>query len=147
MKPLLENKAIKPTVTEIRYVRDGFIDLLNIRASSSLFRMHSAKEIRERLKFHNVGPTQNPAVIVAEIDGKNYPGGQFNKIVYVVNASASAASLTVDALKSPNKWKMHPVIEGGQLSSTRKWMQNDVTLDAATGAIKVAPRSVGVFVQ
>jgi pullulanase/glycogen debranching enzyme len=51
LRPLLGDPAIKPTSAEIVWTRDAFLDLLRIRASSTLFRMRSADDIKRRLAF------------------------------------------------------------------------------------------------
>ena len=67
MKPLLKNRAIKPGFLDIYSSHLYFKDLLRIRKSSPLFRLPTGEEVRERVKFHNVGPSQQPALIVMVI--------------------------------------------------------------------------------
>jgi pullulanase len=45
MRPLLADPAIRPTPAHIAFTRDAFLDLLRIRASSTLFRLRSAEDI------------------------------------------------------------------------------------------------------
>lgn len=56
MKPRLQDSGIKPAPAQIRYTRDAFLDLLRIRASSSLLRLRTADEVAARLRFVNTGP-------------------------------------------------------------------------------------------
>jgi pullulanase/glycogen debranching enzyme len=48
MRPLLNDPALRATPQDIAFMRDGFRDLLRIRASSSLFRLRTAGEIEQR---------------------------------------------------------------------------------------------------
>ena len=64
MAPLLANPTIKPRPADIVLARDMFRDLLRIRASSSLFRLRTADDVKGRLRFHNTGPDRNPVVVV-----------------------------------------------------------------------------------
>ena len=68
MRPLLTNAAIKPAAADIRVVRDAFRDQLAIRASSTLFRLRSAEDIHQRLRFVNTGPNQEPTVLAGELN-------------------------------------------------------------------------------
>ncbi len=74
IKPLLRNAAIKPSPQDIAYARDAFRDLLAIRSSSTLFRLRTAADIKQRLRFHNTGSGQVPTVIVVHLDGAGYAG-------------------------------------------------------------------------
>ena len=74
MRPLLRDAGIKPSASDIAFARDAFNDLLRIRASSSLFRLRSAAEIKSRLVFRNTGSQQNPVIIAGHLDGANMDG-------------------------------------------------------------------------
>ncbi|HSR64175.1 MAG TPA: alpha-1,6-glucosidase domain-containing protein, partial [Xanthomonadaceae bacterium] len=56
MRPLLADPAIRPRPRDIAAARAMFRDLLRIRASTPLFRLRTAEEIRARLRFDNTGP-------------------------------------------------------------------------------------------
>jgi pullulanase-type alpha-1,6-glucosidase len=75
MKPALADARIAPTPAEIRWARGASLDLLRIRRSSTLFRLRTADDVRRRLHFRNVGPAQDPAVLVGHLDGAGLPGG------------------------------------------------------------------------
>ncbi len=70
MKPLLADPALKPQPAQMRFVRDAFLDLLRIRASTPLLRLRSAAEIAQRLSFPNSGAAQEPTVVVGRLDGR-----------------------------------------------------------------------------
>ena len=47
-----------------------FEDILRIRKSSPLFRLQTGDEVKQRVKFYNVGPSQQPALIVMALSDK-----------------------------------------------------------------------------
>ncbi|MDM4767943.1 alpha-1,6-glucosidase domain-containing protein [Pelomonas sp. SE-A7] len=143
MKPLLANAAIKPTATEIAWTRDAFRDLLKLRASSTLFRLRTADDIKARLSFLNTGASQLPTVLAARIDGNGYSGAGFKEIVYLVNADKQAQPLTVDALKG-KAYQLHPVHLAS--SAADKRIAAEARFDVASGKFTVPARSALVWV-
>lgn len=135
IKPLLANAAIKPAPADIAFARDAFRDLLRIRASSTLFRLRSAADIRQRLRFYNTGSQQEPSVIAAHIDGAGYPGAVFKGVTYLINVDKTAHSLAVPQAKG-KRLRLHPV----QRAAT-------ATYDSATGTFSIPARSAVVFVE
>ncbi|MDQ3270499.1 MAG: DUF3372 domain-containing protein [Pseudomonadota bacterium] len=107
LRPILADASIKPTSSEISWMRDGFHDLLHIRASSSLFRMRTAADVQQRLAFRNVGARQNPVVVAAHLDGAGYPGAGFAEILYLVNVSPEAQTLVIDEERGKD-YALHP---------------------------------------
>src|SRR5690606_19656114 len=107
----LADPRIKPGPQEIAFVRESFLDLLRIRASTTLFRMRTAEDVRQRLRFHNTGPGQNPLVIVGELDGRGYPGAAFESVLYLVNVSPQAQEVRVESPPG-RSWRLHPVLRG-----------------------------------
>ena len=87
MQPLLANPALRPTPADIAFARDVSRDLLAIRASSTLLRLRTAADIRQRLTFPNTGPEQNPAVLAGHWQGRGYPGAGFAEMLYLVNVN------------------------------------------------------------
>ncbi len=108
MKPLLGDPVLKPAPRDIAWTRDVFRDLLRIRAGSTLFRMRSAEDIKRRLRFHNTGAGQNPALIVGHLDGVSYPGAGFKEVLYLLNADAKAQTLEL-AEEIGKPYVLHPV--------------------------------------
>jgi pullulanase/glycogen debranching enzyme len=107
-QPLLANPAIKPTAREIAFARDGFRDLLRIRASSGLFRLRSSAEVQARLKFYNTGARQNPVLIAGHLDGAGLPGAGFRELLYLVNVAPVAQSLRLPQ-EAGKAYRLHPV--------------------------------------
>jgi pullulanase len=143
IKPLLANALIKPTPNEIKWTRDAFLDLLRIRASSTLFRLRTAEDIKARLSFANVGSAQVPAVIAAHLDGASYPGARFAEVVYVINVDKVAQTVVVEKTKGKS-FVLHPVHTSA--SAADKRIARETKLDSGSGAISVPARSAVVLV-
>src|SRR5690606_35003685 len=108
MAPLLANDGIKPTARGIAFTRGAFEDLLRIRDSSTLFRLRTADDVAQRLRFHNTGPAQNALVIAGHLDGRSYPGAGFAEVLYLVNVSPEAQTLVIPEAAGRD-YVLHPV--------------------------------------
>ena len=144
LKPLLRNTALKPSPADIAFARDAFRDLLAIRSSSTLFRLRSAADIQQRLRFYNTGPQQVPSVIVAHIDGAGYAGAGFKSLTYLINVDKAAQSVTV-AEEKHHHYRLHPVHTRAGAADPRP--ARSARYDSATGSFAIPPRSVVVFVE
>ncbi|UUZ57301.1 DUF3372 domain-containing protein [Massilia sp. H-1] len=78
-----------------------------MRASSTLFRLRSAADIRQRLRFYNTGAQQVPTVIVARIDGKGYPGAHYQAVNYFINVDKEERAIALDAAVAA-RMRLHP---------------------------------------
>ncbi len=143
-KPFLSNAAIKPAPGDIAWMRDAFRDLLKIRASSTLFRMRTADDIKARLKFLNTGSGQNPVVIAAALDGVGYAGAGFKRIVYLVNVGTTEQVLTAPS-EVGLPLELHPVHQAPGAADQR--VATGAKFDSATGRFTLPARSAVVFVQ
>jgi pullulanase len=142
MRPLLANAALKPATTQITWTRDAFRDLLKIRASSTLLRLRTAEDIKQRLSFHNTGSQQDPTVLVGDLNGVGYPGANFSRLVYLVNVDTRAKQLVVPALQG-QALRLHPVHRAAGAADQRA---ASATFDAATAQFTVPARTAVVFV-
>ncbi|MGZ3183475.1 MAG: pullulanase-type alpha-1,6-glucosidase [Telluria sp.] len=142
MAPILRNTLIKPDTNAILTAKAYMQDMLTIRAESSLFRMRTADDIKQRLKFFNVGPDQVPGVIVMALDGHGYDGAKYKRAVVVVNVDKVAKSVAVPQAAG---WKLdlHKI----QRKSTADALVGSSRFDRATGTFSVPPRTTAVFVQ
>jgi pullulanase-type alpha-1,6-glucosidase len=143
IKPLLANPDIKPSATEIALARDMFRDLLKLRASSTLFRLRSAADIKARLKFFNTGSTQNPTLLVGHLDGVGYPGAGYRELLYFVNVDKAAQQLTVPSEKG-KPYVLHPVHRAHDAADKRPALQ--ARFESATGYFSVPARTALVYV-
>jgi pullulanase len=143
MRPLLADAGIKPAPADIAFTRDAFNDLLRIRASSTLFRMRTAADIRRRLSFPNSGPEQNPLVIAGHLDGAGYPQAAFREILYLVNVSSDAQTLTLPDQAS-KRYMLHPVQRSPSAADARA--RREAQYDPRTGRFVVPARTAVVYV-
>ncbi len=141
--PRLLNENIKPTQKEIEWTARAMRDLLAIRASSTLFRMRSAEDIKQRLKFFNIGVSQVPTVIAAELDGANYEGANFKQIVYVINVDKVAQRI-IESRFIGASFTLHAV--QASVDAADATVRQAARFDAERGEFLVPARSVGVFV-
>jgi len=144
IKPLLRNANIKPAAADIAYARDTFRDLLTIRSSSTLFRLRTAEDIKQRLRFFNTGPAQVPTVIAAHIDGKGYAGARFKSITYLINVDKVAQKITV-AEETGRNYQLHPVHT--RMTAGDKRVASEAKYDKTTGTYVIPARSAVVFVE
>ncbi|WP_343731793.1 alpha-1,6-glucosidase domain-containing protein [Duganella sp.] len=136
MAPILANPLIKPDSAAIVSARNAMNTLLAIRQDSSLFRLRTAQDVSERLRFHNTGPAQVPGVIVMSIAGQGYEGARYKSVVTLFNVTKTAQTVSVPEL-AVRKLKLHQLqrhISGASYSSAR-------------GSFTVPPRSTVVFVE
>jgi pullulanase len=144
MKPLLANANIKPTEKEIEFARDQFRDLLALRASSTLFRLRAADDIKRRLTFYNVGAKQVPTVIAGHLDGTGYAGANFKELIYFINVDIKPQTITIDEMKS-RALSLHPVHASPAAADKR--VAREASFDAAVGTFSIPARSSVVFVS
>jgi hypothetical protein len=97
MTPFLLNPAIKPGFDAILHAHLYFKDILRIRKSSPLFRLQTGEEVKRCLKFYNVGPGQQPALIVMMLSDKTGPALDFHAqtIVVLFNVDRIPKTVTV----------------------------------------------------
>jgi pullulanase/glycogen debranching enzyme len=143
MRPRLADPALKPAPADIAWTRDAFRDLLRIRASTPLFRLDSAAEVRARLGFPNSGPAQEPTVIVGRLDGQGLPGANFRAVAYFVNVDKQPHELRLPALRGEG-WVLHPVHLAAGAADRR--IASDARVDDAQGLFTIPARSAVVFV-
>jgi pullulanase len=143
MRPRLADARLDPSPTDIAWSRGAFNDLLRIRSSSTLFRLHSASEVVRRLSFLNTGPQQVPEVIVGHLLGRGYPGANFSEMLYLVNVDIEPHTLQFDGERD-KRYALHPVHRASGATDRRAAEQ--AGYDPATGRFTVPARTAVVFV-
>ena len=143
-RPLLADASLKPTPADIAWTRDAFRDLLRIRASTPLFHLATAADVRERVSFPASGPAQEPTVIAELIDGRGLAGAKFGAVLVVLNADKQAHALDLPALRGRH-WRLHPVHAAPRAADTR--IANEARVDDTTGHFTLPARSAVVFVS
>ena len=139
IKPLLANPNLKPHANDIAFTHAVFKDLLKLRNSSTLFRMRSGEDVVQRLRFANTGPGQQAGVIAMLLDGENYAGANFRRIVVLFNIDKNERSLSIAGTESL-PLSLHPVQQQGADARVKVASFN-------AGQFTVPARTVAVFVQ
>jgi pullulanase/glycogen debranching enzyme len=142
MSPILANPLIKPDRAAIIAARDYFIEMLEIRKDTSLFRLRTAQDVIERVRFHNTGPQQLAGLIAMSIDGQRYPGAKYKSVSTFFNVDKVAKDLTIADMKG-RKLSVHKV----QRKSASDALAKTAGFDAATGTFRIPPRTTVVFVE
>ncbi|QYF92165.1 pullulanase-type alpha-1,6-glucosidase [Massilia sp. PAMC28688] len=142
ISPILVNPLIKPDSAAIIQARDYFIDLLKIRNDSSLFRLRTAADVTERVKFFNVGPDQVPGVIAMHLEGRGYQHAKYKTITVMFNADKVARQVPVPELRG-YKLSLHPV----HINSTGDPVARTSKFHMASGTFTIPARTTVVFVQ
>ena len=133
-RPLLANRALKPSVQDANQAYSHLQELLKIRSSSPLFHMETAAQVQQGLSFLNSGPQQLPGVIVMHLKGS----APYRDIVVVFNASGRAADIK-DASLAPLRLSLHPVQAASSDSVVKgsKATGNMLSVPALTTAVFV----------
>jgi pullulanase len=143
LKPILaETGAIKPAPEQIAWMRDAFRDLLRIRASSTLFRLRTAEDVQQRLRFPNTGPRQNPLVVVGHLEGVGYEGAGFRELLYLLNVSPQSQELILPE-QAGKRYVLHPVLADAGVTDRRV---SQAKFDRREGRFVVPARTAVVFV-
>ncbi len=144
MAPVLANPLIKPDTKAIQAARSVFEDLLRIRSDSSLFRLRSAQDVQERLRFYNTGPGQVPGLVVMHIDAekpRSYPDARYRSVAVLFNVDKQARTIAVPELKG-RRFKLHQV----QVASNDPVVKTSSYVDA-DGSFTIPARTAAVFVE
>ncbi|MBI5928104.1 MAG: pullulanase-type alpha-1,6-glucosidase [Chloroflexi bacterium] len=143
IQPLLENPNIVPGPDDIMNSVMHFREMLQIRKSSPLFRLQTAAQIEEQVRFFNNGPEQMPGVIVMQIvEGS---GGDidpnYDMVVVIFNATGTDITYT-EAQLAGLTLELHPV----QVASHDPIVQGSA-YDSAAGTFTIPARTTSVFVM
>ncbi len=136
MAPLLANTELEPTrwlqYKSARYFRE----LLNIRYSSSLFRMRDKESVMQNVAFLNTGPTQTPGLIAMHL--KNDGFWRNRELVVLFNGSNQEIEFNSDALDARH-YTLHPV---------QRWSVDWHTRQSSfsNGTFKVPSMTTAVFI-
>ncbi|KAI4339263.1 hypothetical protein MLD38_024223 [Melastoma candidum] len=148
IQPRLADPSFKPQKSNILEAVDNFLNVLRIRYSSPLFRLRTANDIQERVRFINTGPSAVPGLIVMSIeDGhEGVPGlTQLDPIyfflVVLVNARPTETEFASPSLKE-KALKLHPI----QLMSSDELVKSSA-YDASSGRFTIPARTTSVFVE
>jgi pullulanase-type alpha-1,6-glucosidase len=143
MRSLLARRELTPAPVDIRAAVIHFQEMLRIRKSSPLFRLRTAQEVQERLRFHNTGPDQVPGMIVmslSDVGTSTNLDSERDLILVIFNATNEAQRFVIETFRGI-ALALHPV----QASSNDPIVRRSV-FNPVTGAVAVPARTTSVFV-
>ena len=144
MDPFLINPALKPGFSTIYSAHLYFEDVLRIRKSSPLFRLQTGEEVKQRVKFYNVGPAQQTALIVMaifdKVGRKLDPNAKSIVVLFNVDKVSKTISLPDYAGISLT---LHPVLQQSVADPIVRQSQYDATI----GTFMIPPRTTAVFLE
>jgi Domain of unknown function (DUF3372)/PAS domain len=144
MRLFLQNRAIKPGFDEIYAALLYFQDILRIRKSTTLFRLRTGVEVRERVKFHNVGAHQQPALIVMAILDRQEPtlDPAVKSVAVLFNVDKLQKTIILgDYIGVP--LELHPVLG----RSSADLVVKQARYESRSGSFTIPPRTTAVFVE
>ncbi|HZI05977.1 MAG TPA: pullulanase-type alpha-1,6-glucosidase, partial [Archangium sp.] len=140
MKALLARPELKPSSLHITRTVDHFEEVLSIRKSASLFRLRTAADIQQKVRFHNTGASQQPGVIVMSITDEQAADGTTHAVI-VFNAHDEPQTLALSEYKARDM-RLHPVLTDSTDPAVRQSAFNK-----ATGEFSVPARTTAVFLN
>ena len=142
MKPLLADPSLKPRPRHMRRAHAAALDLLRLRASTRLFRLADAEQIRRKVSFPvSGGWAQQLGVIVMLIDDtRGEPvDDRLSALTVVVNVNPWPVRQPVACLVG-QRWLLHPVQAAGSDAVVKAARADD-------GVLAVPGRTAAVFVR
>ena len=140
-RALLQDPRLKPSAADILWTRNAHLDLLKIRGSSKLFRLETAQDVQDRLTFLNTSEQADARLIAGHLKGHGL--NDFAELIYFVNASESAQSMTAHEL-AQKAFELHPVLASPQAADERP--REQAKYQKATGTFEIPARTAVVFV-
>jgi pullulanase/glycogen debranching enzyme len=143
MRERLSRPELKPGREHILAARDHFEAMLRVRKSSALFRLRTAEQIRERLRFHNTGLGQIPGLVVMSLrdEGAEKLDKKYDLIVVLFNAAKARQTIVLQDLPDAYLW-LHPL-----LAESGDPLVRQATYDPAAKRFSVPGLTTAVFVR
>ncbi|XP_057536245.1 pullulanase 1, chloroplastic [Amaranthus tricolor] len=148
IKPRLANPSYKPDKNHIVAAVENFTNLLEIRYSSPLFRLKSAKDVEDRVRFHNNGPSWVPGLVVMSIEDSHAgaPGlsqldPKYQYIAVIINVRPTETKFSSPDLRSKSL-QLHPV-----QSMSKDPIVKESKYDPSSGCFTIPPKTTAVFVE
>jgi pullulanase-type alpha-1,6-glucosidase len=142
MAELLGQPGLRPGPQHIQAALAHFEEMLAIRRSSPLFRLRTAAQVNQRLRFHNTGPSQVPGLIVMSLSDNNAVqlDPDYDLVVVLFNAGKDAVRFPLAELVDP-QLSLHPV-----QAASRDPLARAARFDAASRTFEVPGLTTAVFV-
>jgi pullulanase len=144
MEPFLKERSIRPSFNDIYSSHLYFKDLLQIRKSSPLFRLKSGQEVKERVRFQNLGADRQQALIVMVVLDTEAKALDRDTKSIVVLFNADKVQKTFDLSDYLGlSLELHPVLR----SSRADLVVRQTLFDSAIGRFIIPPRTTAVFLE
>jgi pullulanase-type alpha-1,6-glucosidase len=138
-RPLLGDPHLAATKATIEFARASFLEYLQIRRSSRLFRLETAEQIQDTVSFYNNGPDAIPGLIVMHLNDTAEIDPVYDEMVVLFNARPDEVSFRDPAF----------VDKGLSLNSVQQVSNDELVrnakFDPATGTFTLAGRTTAVF--
>lgn len=148
IKPRLADPSFKPYKAQILAATENFLNMLQIRYSSPLFRLRTANDIQERVRFLNCGPSSIPGLIVLSIEdgtegltGLSQLDANYSHIVVIFNASPTRILFATETLQH-RSFQLHTV----QSESSDELVKTS-SYEESSGCFSTPARTTSVFVE
>ena len=129
LQPLLANPKLMPESDDIRNSFAHMLEVLAIRSATPLLRLRTGHDIRQKVTFLNVGPSQVPGLIVMVVSDKTGSvDRQHDLVAVLINADKVKREFTASSLAG-RKLKIHPIhmLSADPLVKTSKFHRPDGT--------------------
>ena len=143
MAPLLANPDLKPAPSDIATASRAARELLQLRSSTDLFRLGSARLIEQKVSFPAAGPDAVPGVVAMSVDdtvGRDVDR-RLDGVLTVLNASPEPVTLDLPELAGRD-YRLSRVQARGSDDVVRT-----TTWDEGSGTVTVPGRTVSVLVD
>ncbi|MDC9604525.1 pullulanase-type alpha-1,6-glucosidase [Xenorhabdus griffiniae] len=141
----VKNQVEKPSQNELLQMMAFYQELLRLRQFSPLMTLGEGAAVRERINFINVGPHQQPGLLVMTIDDGNLTSGdrdlRFDGLVVVINAapwSVTVKDLNAEGLRLNDI--QHELGKASLAAGIRITENGEVTMPAWSAAVLVLPQ-------
>jgi len=143
MADLLNRPELSPTPENIQANLSHFIEMLQIRDSSPLFRLQTAADVQSRVVFHNTGPDQVEGMIVMSIDDRKGTDldPNYEYIVVVFNGTNNTQSFSLG-----DEFKGTLALHSVQTSSADMTLRES-NFNGDDNSLNVPARTTAVFVM
>lgn len=111
MRDLLRDERLIVETEHMQTAHELFLEQLQMRYSSPLFRLPTASDVQRRVAFHNTGPDQVPGIIVMTISDGTCAGpaldDDWDGLAVVFNAANETQTFSLDALPALTVHPLH----------------------------------------
>jgi len=145
MTPFLQNTNVNPTALDIANTNSMVAALLQVRSSTSMFRLPAAADIVNCVSFPDAA-AQQPGLIVMRIDGTGADGRLcgdhlYTHVVVLINANKIAQTFAIGAFQGL-AFQLHQKLLGSTDTTVLS-----AAFNPTSGTFSVPARTTAVFVN